>query len=211
MRSKPSINHKSRAMVSHRSKDSLGSKVEDRLILLGQETELKFEAKRIQLEQDAKMNSSTPRIINKKFNQRVATEARDYHDDQKEQMEEKYLMPRSQSKQSVGDGNADKVKKRQPPDLTEFHMRQQQFLSEKERHVTDIQKSVYSKKTSQYKFTPKIDENSRKMVQMNFQERLEVYQSKEKEKQRLVTALDRPKMKRKATSPFTKKMKQPGL
>ena len=68
MQSKPIINHKSRAMVSHRSKDSLGSKVEDRLIQLGQETEQKFEAKRIQIQQDAKINNFTPRIINKQLN-----------------------------------------------------------------------------------------------------------------------------------------------
>jgi len=34
----------------------------------------------------------------------------------------------------------------------------------KEQNVQNIQKTVYSRKTSNYKFTPKIDDKSRKMV-----------------------------------------------
>jgi len=70
----------------------------------------------------------------------------------------------------------------------------------KEQNVQNIQKTVYSRKTSNYKFTPKIDDKSRKMVQMPFTARLEIYHSKEKEKHHAKTTSEpatKPKLKKK--------------
>ena len=207
-------------MASSRSIHSARGKVEDRLIKSGYDKERKIEEKRVSIEEDHRQNNNnyTPRIMNKDFNQRVADQAREYHRSSlQEQVEDgqgwaEQSMARSSSAQNIEAFNkyievsqsaTEKPKKtiaEKQKDRKEFHQRQKNFLETKEQNVQNIQKTVYSRKTSNYKFTPKIDDKSRKMVQMPFTARLEIYHSKEKEKHHAKTTVEpttKPKLKKK--------------